>query len=283
LAELLLERGDRVAATARSTTSLARLDGERHGRLFPVALDLADTASVRAAVAAAFAALGRVDVIVSNAGFGLVGAAEELTDEQIDEQVRANLIGPVQLARAVIPRLRRQGGGHIIQVTSMVPVAIPGLSLYHATKWGLEGFWEAVIPEIAPFGIGVTMVQPGSARTSFGRNVAVAPALPDYEQTPVATRRAHRPRRPGENGPGDHRVRGPAGPAATAGPRVRRLPADRGGAARAAGRAGGEPGGHLLNRRRRHRRPRRLTPGRHWPPGRWEWRGYRVVTSVRSS
>jgi NAD(P)-dependent dehydrogenase (short-subunit alcohol dehydrogenase family) len=72
----------------------------------------------------------------------------------------------------------------------MVPVAIPGLSLYHASKWGLEGFWEAVIPEVAPFGIAVTMVQPGSARTSFGRNVVVASAMPEYAQTPVAIRRA---------------------------------------------------------------------------------------------
>jgi NAD(P)-dependent dehydrogenase (short-subunit alcohol dehydrogenase family) len=155
-----------------------------------VPMDLASAGSIAAAVDEAFRVLGRVDVIISNAGSGLVGAAEELTDDQLCEQIQANLTGPIRLARAAIAQLRRQGGGRIVQVTSMVPVAIPGLSLYHAAKWGVEGFWEAVIPEIAPFGIGVTMVQPGSARTSFGASVAVAPAMPEYERTPVAARRA---------------------------------------------------------------------------------------------
>jgi NAD(P)-dependent dehydrogenase (short-subunit alcohol dehydrogenase family) len=193
ITELLLDRGDRVAATSRHPESLADLQRDHEQRFWPVEMDLNDTGSIRRAVDSSFRELGKLDVIVSNAGAGLVGAAEEVTDEQLRHQIETNLIGAIQLARAVISRLRQQGGGRIIQVTSMVPIAIPGLSIYHAAKWGVEGFWEAVIPEIAPFGIGVTMVQPGSARTSFGRGVTIAPAIPEYQRTPVALRRAKAP------------------------------------------------------------------------------------------
>ncbi|MFJ8231900.1 SDR family oxidoreductase [Streptomyces sp. NPDC094448] len=185
--ELLLERGDRVAATARRPETLDDL-AKRHGdRLWTAALDVTDTAAVRRTVDEAFAALGRIDVVLSNAGYGLFGAAEEVTDEQIGRQIDTNLVGSIQLARAVVPYLRAQGGGRIIQLSSMGgQIAFPGLGLYHATKWGIEGFYEAFAPEVAPFGIQTTLVEPGSAATEFGgRSAAAALPLEVYEATPV--------------------------------------------------------------------------------------------------
>ena len=103
MTEQLLERGDRVAATARNPDALTALVPRYGDRLWTAALDVTDTAGIRAAVGQAFADLGRIDVVVSNAGYGLFGAAEELTDEQIEHQLRTNLVGPIQLLRAVVP------------------------------------------------------------------------------------------------------------------------------------------------------------------------------------
>jgi Short-chain dehydrogenases of various substrate specificities len=119
LTERLLERGDTVAATARRPEQLDDLAAAHGSRLWRRALDVTDTAAVRAVVDAAFAELGRVDVVVSNAGYGLSGAAEELTDAMIEHQIATNLVGSIQLARAVLPRLRAQGGGRIVQLSSM--------------------------------------------------------------------------------------------------------------------------------------------------------------------
>ncbi|MET7401030.1 SDR family oxidoreductase [Dactylosporangium sp. NPDC005572] len=204
MTELLLRRGDRVAATARRVHALDDLHDSYAGQLWVAHLDVTDTGELRNVVDAAFASLGRIDVVVSNAGSGLVGAAEEVTDDQLRAQIDTNLIGPIQLARAVIAKFRAQGGGRIIQVSSMVPIAIPGLSLYHAGKWGIEGFWEAVIPEVAGFGITVTLVQPGSARTAWGASVTVAHAMAEYADTPVAVRHAKaRDHRYAQRNPGD--------------------------------------------------------------------------------
>ncbi|MDM7991553.1 SDR family oxidoreductase [Arthrobacter sp. zg-Y877] len=183
LAEQLLERGDRVAATARRVESLDDLASRYGTRLWRAALDVTDTATLRTVVTRAFDELGRIDVVVSNAGYGLFGAAEELSDEQIDRQLATNLTASIQLARAVIPHLRRQGGGRIMQVSSIGgQVAFPAMSLYHATKWGIEGFWESTAADIAPFGIGVTLVEPGVARTGFGSTSAdMGAALPEYD------------------------------------------------------------------------------------------------------
>ena len=169
LAEQLLARGDRVAATARRVGSLDDLAAERGSRLWRASLDVTDTSMLREVVERAFADLGRIDVVVSNAGYGLFGAAEEVSDEQINRQIATNLVASIQLGRAVIPHLRRQGGGRIIQIASIGgQVAFPGMSLYHATKWGIEGFWESAAADIAGFGIGVTLVEPGVSRTAFG-------------------------------------------------------------------------------------------------------------------
>jgi NAD(P)-dependent dehydrogenase (short-subunit alcohol dehydrogenase family) len=162
MTERLLVRGDRVVATTRREDSLADLQWEHGDRLVVSVLDLTDTAGIRAVLASAFRQLGQIDVLVSNAGYGLFGAAEEVTDAQIDHQIATNLIGSIQFIRTAIPRLRQQGGGCIVQVSSEGgQIAYPNFSVYHATKWGIEGFIESVAQEVAPFGIDFIIVEPG--------------------------------------------------------------------------------------------------------------------------
>jgi NAD(P)-dependent dehydrogenase (short-subunit alcohol dehydrogenase family) len=187
LAEQVLERGDRVVGTVRDSAKVADL-ADRYPDMFrSVVLDMTNTPAIHEVVGRAFAAMGRIDVIISNAGYGLFGAAEELTDAQVEHIVATNLLGPIQLIRAALPHLRAQGGGRVIQVSSYGgQVAFPGNSLYHATKWGIEGFCESVAQEVAPFGIGTTIVEPGGARTEFRYGGAqVADLLPAYEGTPA--------------------------------------------------------------------------------------------------
>ncbi len=193
MTEQLLARGDRVAATLRKTAALDHLKARYGDRLWVAALDVTDTARLRTGVDQAFADLGRIDVVVSNAGYGLLGAAEELTDDQIRHQIDTNVIGSIQLIRAALPHLRAQGGGRILQLSSMGgQITFPGLSLYHASKWAMEGFIDATAPEVAGFGIEFTLVEPGAAKTNFGSTSRVlAPAMPIYDDTPAgAVRRA---------------------------------------------------------------------------------------------
>jgi NAD(P)-dependent dehydrogenase (short-subunit alcohol dehydrogenase family) len=183
----LLARGDRVVGTVRDTCKVTGLV-ERYPDTFRAeVLDVTDTAAVRVVVDRSFAALGRIDAVISNAGYGLFGAAEELTDQQVDHMIATNLTGAIQLIRSALPHLRAQGGGRIIQISSYGgQVAFPGNSMYHATKWGIEGFAESVAQEVAPFGIGVTIVEPGGARTEFRYGSAqVADLMPAYDETPA--------------------------------------------------------------------------------------------------
>jgi NAD(P)-dependent dehydrogenase (short-subunit alcohol dehydrogenase family) len=187
LSEQLLERGDRVVGTVRDTGKVADLL-ERYAEAFHAeTLDVTDTAAIREVVERSFARLERIDVIVSNAGYGLFGAAEELSDEQIDRMIATNMVGSIQLIRAVLPHLRAQGGGRIIQISSYGgQVAFPGNSMYHATKWGIEGFVESVAQEVASFGVGMTIVEPGGARTEFRYGSAqVAELMAIYDDTPA--------------------------------------------------------------------------------------------------
>ncbi len=185
LAEQLLGRGDRVAGTARRIA--AADDLRRYGdQLWLAPLDVTDPAAVRRVAADALAALGRIDVVVSNAGYGLYGAAEEVTDDQIRHQVDTNLIGSISVVRAFLPHLRAQGGGRIIQVSSAGgQTTYPGFGLYHATKWGIEGFCQTLALEVAPFGIGVTIAEPGATRTGFAAGMVSPPTLPEYDATTV--------------------------------------------------------------------------------------------------
>jgi NAD(P)-dependent dehydrogenase (short-subunit alcohol dehydrogenase family) len=184
--EQLLAAGHRVAATARRPEVLSDLAQKYPQQLWTAALDVTDTAQLRSVVDRAFAELGRIEVVFSNAGRGSVGAAEELSDAVIDEQIALNMTAPIHLFRAVVPHLRSQGGGRFIQLSTMgSQISTPGASMYHASKWGVEGFFESVIGEVASFGIEITMVEPGAVRTGFGANLAVAEPLPAYADTVV--------------------------------------------------------------------------------------------------
>ncbi|NEB36506.1 SDR family oxidoreductase [Streptomyces sp. SID14515] len=194
LAEQLLSRGDRVAGTVRREGSVDDLRAEYGDRFWVGHLDVTDLLRVRAVMDAAFGDLGRIDVVVINAGYGLFGAAEEFTDEQVVHQITTNLLGSIQTARAALPHLRAQGGGRVIQISSVAGLAAhAGASLYHASKWGVEGFTEALAQEVAPFGIEVTLVEPGGARTSFsGSSLQLSEPLAAYDGTPAAMVRAFR-------------------------------------------------------------------------------------------
>lgn len=183
----LLDRGDTVVGTVRRPETVAGLLQDHPDTFRCEQLDVTDTKAVRKVVERSVAELGRLDVVISNAGYGLFGAAEELTDEQIERMVATNLIGSIQLIRAALPHMRAQGGGRIIQISSYGgQVAFPGNSTYHATKWGIEGFVESVAQEVAPFGIGLTIVEPGGARTEFRYGSAqVAEPMPEYEGNPA--------------------------------------------------------------------------------------------------
>ncbi len=189
LTEQLLERGDRVAATLRTPS---RIDGlvERYGdRLWVRALDVTNTVQLRSVVDAAWNELGRIDVVISNAGNGVLGTAEELSDEHIASSIATNLTGSIQLARAVTPHLREQGGGRILQLSSMGGhITFPGFSLYHATKWGIEGFYDAFAPEVEPFGIRTTLIEPGMIRTPFFEAAVREPQHPAYDGNPAIRR-----------------------------------------------------------------------------------------------
>jgi NAD(P)-dependent dehydrogenase (short-subunit alcohol dehydrogenase family) len=187
MTEQLLERGDRVAGTVRKLDSMSDLKTKSGDRLWLAQLDMTDAPAIKQVVDKAFADLGRIDVIVSNAGYGLFGAAESLSDEQVIHQIGTNLVGPIQLVRAALPYLRKQGGGRIIQLSTYGgQAALPGGSLYHASKWGVEGFFDSMAQELAPFKIGVTIVEPGGARTNFRFGGAqVGRKMEAYEGTPA--------------------------------------------------------------------------------------------------
>jgi NAD(P)-dependent dehydrogenase (short-subunit alcohol dehydrogenase family) len=186
LAEKLLAQGDRVAATQRRVEALDDLKATYGDRLWVASLDVADAEAVRAVVDRAFRELGRIDVVVNNAGYGLFGAGEELTDAQIRQQIDTNLIGSISVIRAVLPHLRAQGGGRVQQVSSEGgQVAYPNFSLYHASKWGIEGFVEAVALEVASFEISFTIVQPGPTKTAFRAGLVWATPMAAYDATPA--------------------------------------------------------------------------------------------------
>jgi NAD(P)-dependent dehydrogenase (short-subunit alcohol dehydrogenase family) len=182
LTEAALGRGDRVAATVRNPAVLGDLAARYGDRLWTASLDVSWPEDIRRVVTEAFAALGQIDVVVSNAGYSLVGAAEEPTDEQIRRQLDTNILGSMTVARAALPHLREQGSGHLIQVSSIGGLAaFPFVSIYNATKWALEGFYEALATEVDGLGIKTTLVEPGGFRTDANtRSHDVAEPLPAY-------------------------------------------------------------------------------------------------------
>ena len=179
----LLESGDIVIGTVRNTKKVEDLI-EKYPLTFDCRiLDVTDVPAVHATVEDVFKKHGKVDVIVSNAGYGLFGAAEELTDAEVDHIIATNLTGSIALIRSALPYLRRQESGNIIQISSYGgQVAFAANSMYHATKFGIEGFCESVAQEVAKYNIKVTIVEPGGARTEFRYGSAkVANLTPEYE------------------------------------------------------------------------------------------------------
>jgi len=196
--EAALARGDRVVATARDLGPLGDLAARYPDTLLPLRLDVTDRAAARSAVAEGHGHFGRLDVVLNNAGYGLFGAVEELGEAQVRAQLETNLLGPLWVTQAALPLLRAQGRGHIMQVSSIGGVAaFPLLGLYNASKWGLEGFSEALALEVAPAGIHVTLIEPGPYGTDWGGSSAVwAEPLPAYEPLRAARSGASAGRRP---------------------------------------------------------------------------------------
>ena len=193
IAEAVLAAGHRLVATARQPASLSDL-AERYGdRILPVALDVTDVAAAQAAVAAGVAAFGRIDVVVNNAGYANLAAIEDITPEDFREQLDANLLGVVNVTKAALPVLRAQGGGRIIQVSSIGGrLASPGLSAYQTAKWAVGGFSEVLARETAPLGIKVTVLEPGGMQTDWaGSSMRVPPISQPYQQTVGVMARAH--------------------------------------------------------------------------------------------
>ncbi len=185
LTEAVLASGYRVVATARKPEQLQDLVAQYPGQILPVRLDVTNKTEIKAAVAAAIDQYGRIDVLVNNAGFGITGAAEAFTDEQVTSQLEANLYGPIEITRAIIPYMRRQKSGRILQISSIGGrTGTPGITIYQAAKWGLSGFSEALAKELSPLGILVTSVEPGGFRTDWaGDSMSFAPFVEGYEES----------------------------------------------------------------------------------------------------
>ncbi|MFT4044124.1 MAG: SDR family oxidoreductase [Gordonia sp. (in: high G+C Gram-positive bacteria)] len=178
-----LDRGDRVAATARNVDALADLVDKYGDAILPIALDVTDRAAGFTAVAQAHEHFGRLDVVVNNAGYGQFGFIEELTEAQARDQIETNVFGALWITQAALPFLRAQRSGHIIQVSSIGGItAFANIGIYNASKWALEGFSQALASEVADFGIHVTLVEPGGFATDWGGASAKhATQLAEYE------------------------------------------------------------------------------------------------------
>jgi NAD(P)-dependent dehydrogenase (short-subunit alcohol dehydrogenase family) len=163
-----LERGDRVAAAARDASTLDDLKAEHGDALLALTLDVTDREAAFGAVKQAHEHLGRLDVVVNNAGYGHFGMVEEITEAEARAQIETNLFGALWVTQAALPLLRQQGGGHVIQVSSIGGIsAFAGVGIYHASKWGLEGISQALAQEVQEFGIKVTLVEPGGFSTDW--------------------------------------------------------------------------------------------------------------------
>jgi NADP-dependent 3-hydroxy acid dehydrogenase YdfG len=186
LTEKLLAQGNRVAATVRKPEALNDLRQRYQDQLWVATLDITDTSKIREVMKKAFDDLGQIDVIVNNAGYALFCAAEEASDQQIRQEMDTNLIGSIQVIRAALPYLRAQGSGRILQLASAGgQTTYPNFSYYHASKWAVEGFCDALAKELAPLNIGVTIVEPGAHKTSFGAGMVTAPVIEAYDKTPA--------------------------------------------------------------------------------------------------
>jgi NAD(P)-dependent dehydrogenase (short-subunit alcohol dehydrogenase family) len=185
LTEAVLANGDKVAATARNPESLKDLVEKYADNIYPVKLDVTKYDEVYQSVADVVAHFGQIDVLVNNAGFGITGATEAFTDEQVRSQLETNLYAPIEITRAVLPYMRKQRSGRILQISSIGGrVGNPGITIYQAAKFGLSGFSEGLAKEVAPLGIKVTCVEPGGFRTDWaGDSMTFARKIEGYESS----------------------------------------------------------------------------------------------------
>jgi NAD(P)-dependent dehydrogenase (short-subunit alcohol dehydrogenase family) len=191
LVRAALQRGDSVIATSRNPQAVAAAFSGAADRLLAASMDLRDAAQISSVVERAIARFGRIDVLVNNAGYGVTGAVEEASETQIAGVYETNVFGLLRVTRAVLPYLRKQRSGHIVNLSSIGGLTgMPGWGIYNSTKFAVEGLSEALAAELAPLGIGVTIVEPGPFRTDFlgGSLEKAARVLPDYEVTAGKTR-----------------------------------------------------------------------------------------------
>jgi NAD(P)-dependent dehydrogenase (short-subunit alcohol dehydrogenase family) len=195
-----LDRGDRVVGTARDPSTLDDLKEQYGDALLAVALDVTDRDAVFATVKQAHEHFGRLDIVVNNAGYGQFGMVEEVSEQDARDQIETNLFGALWVTQAALPYLREQGAGHFLQVSSIGGIsAFPNVGLYHASKWGLEGFSQSLAQEVKGFGIHVTLIEPGGFSTDWGGSSSrTADQLEAYTELHEASRQ----RRAG-NTPGD--------------------------------------------------------------------------------
>ena len=186
-----LERGDKVAATARDTDTVADLVEIYGDAILPIGLDVTDRAADFAAVARAHDHFNRLDIVVNNAGYGHFGFVEEVTEQEARAQIETNVFGALWITQAALPYLRAQRSGHIIQVSSIGGItSFPNVGMYHASKWALEGFSQSLAQEVASFGVHVTLIEPGSFATDWaGSSSTRSTPLPDYDEVHAAAER----------------------------------------------------------------------------------------------
>lgn len=182
-AETFLKRGDRVAATSRSISGLQDLASQYPDTFLPLQLDVTNKAEVTAAINQAHQHFGSLDVVINNAGYGLFGAVEEVSEQEARDVIDANLLGTLWVSQAALPIFRAQRSGHVIQLSSVLGLwTLPTLGIYSATKFAVEGFSEALAMEVKDMGIKVTLVEPNGYATEFGGNSAVkSQAIADYD------------------------------------------------------------------------------------------------------
>ncbi|MCZ2827251.1 SDR family oxidoreductase [Modestobacter sp. VKM Ac-2986] len=190
-----LERGDNVAATARDTATLGDLVAQYGDRVLPIQLDVNDRAADFAAVQQAHDHFGGLDVVVNNAGFGQFGMVEEISETEAREQFETNVFGALWVTQAALPFLRANGGGHVLQVSSIGGIsAFPNIGIYNASKWALEGFTQSLAAEVADFGIKVTLIEPGGYSTDWGgasaKHAAENPAYDEFRVKAAEQRKA---------------------------------------------------------------------------------------------
>jgi NAD(P)-dependent dehydrogenase (short-subunit alcohol dehydrogenase family) len=186
LTEQLLDQGDRVAATLRRPEALDDLRTSAGDRLWVRRLDVTDVAEVQQVIHGAFAELGQIDIVINNAGHGVFATVEEASEQQMRRVIETDLIGSMNVIRAAMPHLRGQGRGRIVQIsTAGGQTTYPNFGYYHAAKWGIEGFCETIAQEIAPFGIEMTIIEPGATPTGFGEALDRGPEMPEYDSGPA--------------------------------------------------------------------------------------------------